>query len=137
MLIRQEYGDELYAANSHNTSEEQDPPSAFPTTLAENTDHGDHHGLEATGATAQYPFAAAENENGVEGDLDSHGENNTVKPSSAAEAAATEEECDADDEIDEGIVGQQEEQQQQLQRGEESDELYDIDDLGLSSSDDG
>lgn len=73
----------------------------------------------------------------VEGDLDSHGENNTVKPSSAAEAAATEEECDADDEIDEGIVGQQEEQQQQLQRGEESDELYDIDDHGLSSSDDG
>lgn len=64
MLIPQEYGDELYAANSHNTSEEQDPPSAFPTTLAENTDHGDHHGLEATGATAQYPFAAAENENG-------------------------------------------------------------------------
>lgn len=232
-LIPQEHGDELYTAISHSTSDEEDPSSACPTALADNTDHGDHHdGLESTGTTVRDPFAAAEREDdggypyaqeemdqynaglggqhggapplapssvcaddasassstiatplpnpgttpedphqleqhdenyighsdatfgdigggerqaevqeGVgggtnRGELDGHGENNTVTPSSAAEAAATEEGCDADDEVDGGTVGRQEEQQQQLQRGEESDDLYDIDDHGLSSSDD-
>lgn len=235
-MIRQEYGDELYAAVNHNTGDEQDPSSASPTTLADNTDPDpdDHHdGLEATGEAASSSFPAAghregggyqnaheefdlyntdhmdqhggappiapssvvsneapvnssigtislptpgttpedrqqlekkhdENNTGhshastgdiggretqaavqegasdatFQGRLDDQGENTTATPSSEAEAAATEKGYH-DDEVDDGVVSRQEGQQQQLpQREEESDDLYDIDDHGLSSSDD-
>lgn len=233
-MIRQEYADELYSAISHNTGDDQDPSSALPTTLADNTDHGDHHdGVDATGESARHPFAAAEHKEGGDyqytqeewdqynaehggqhdapsiappsfadeapansstGTIHSHqaspqtlptlgttpgdrqqleqydehnighsdaslngidggeghgtvqeGASDDAVPSKldgekmppsavAADVAATKEGYHADD-IDD--IERQKQQQQQLKReGEESDDLYDIDDHGLSSSDD-
>ena len=66
----------------------------------------------------------------VQGELDGHAENNSVAPPSAAEAAATEEGSAAADQPDSSDVGRQEEHQ------DSDGDLYDIDDQGLSSSDD-
>lgn len=89
------------------------------------------------GGERQAAMQEGVSDDSIQGELDAYGENTSVTPSSAAEVAATEEGCGADGKIDDGVVGRQEKQQQQRQReGQELDDLYDIDDHGLSSSDD-
>lgn len=72
----------------------------------------------------------------VQREPDVHGEKETAIPSSAADVAATNAGDDADDVDVIGRRKRQQQQQSQQEREEESDDLYDIDDHGLSSSDD-
>lgn len=138
-------GSSTYTTHSHPDSPQPLPaPGTTPEDQHPLEQHEENNigqsdtSLSGIGGGERQP-AAQEGASGdtIQGKLGVHGENVAPTHSSEAEAAATEERCDASiDEVDGGDIGRPHQQQQPQRDQDESDDLYDIDDHGLSSSDD-